>query len=539
MFLSFSCEKDNSVGTDSSPLALTSVIIGFQENGDVFDGIDPMLSAEILFNEDIDPNTAKYITLKDESDDFVNLKYAVSKSMVKVTGVDNLDSYSKYSLTVGTGVKSVSGHSLQDQRKFELTTALDSSDKFERITDEALLTKVQKKTFRYFWDLGHHNCGMALERSTSVNTVTTGGTGFGILSMIVGIERGFISRSEGLERVAKIVKFLADDCKSYHGAFAHWINGSTGETIGFSSYDDGADIVETSFLFEGLLAARAYFNSSISDEVSLRRDITSLWEKVEWTWFQREGSNALYWHWSPNYGWKKNMRIKGWNEALIAYVLAASSPTFPITRQVYDEGWADNGKIVNGATFYGYELPLGNDYGGPLFFTHYSFLGLNPNALSDEYADYWTQNRHHSLINYCYCVDNPKDNEGYSSDCWGLTASDGNEAYSAHSPTNDLGVISPTAAISSMPYVPEESLRALRFFYYKLGDRIWTDYGFVDAFNPGASWFDSQYIAIDQGPIAVMIENYRTGLIWNLFMSIDEIRTGLSTLGFHSTIYNF
>ncbi|WP_419033776.1 glucoamylase family protein, partial [Dysgonomonas gadei] len=244
--------------------------------------------------------------------------------------------------------------------------------------------------------------------------------------------------------------------------------------------------------------------------------------------------NVLYWHWSPDYGWQMNLKITGWNESLIVYALAAASPTYPISAEVYKQGWVRNGAFANGKSYYGYTLPLGTEYGGPLFFSHYSFLGINPKDLKDQYTDYWTQNRNHTLINYTYCVTNPKGYGGYSADCWGLTASDGNNGYSAHSPTNDKGVIAPTAALSSMPYTPEESMRALHFFYYKLGDKLWSDYGFVDAFNLSEQWYDNQNIAIDQGPIVVMIENYRTGLLWSLFMADPEIKDGLKKLGFQS-----
>jgi hypothetical protein len=391
---------------------------------------------------------------------------------------------------------------------------------------------VQRQTFKYFWEFGHPVSGMARERSTSGNIVTTGGTGFGVMAMIVAVEREFITRTLATERIQQIVSFLKNNCTRYHGAFAHWMNGQTGETHPFSQKDNGADLVETALLMQGLLTARQYFSEATPAETQLRKDITELWEAVDWNWFRRDGQNVLYWHWSPDYGWEMNHPVRGWDECLIVYVLAASSPTHAVPKAVYDEGWARNGGMKNGTAYYGYTLPLGSSYGGPLFFAHYSFLGLNPKGLSDAYADYWEQNRHHTLINMNYCIENPLRHKGYSAYCWGLTASDGDQGYSAHSPTNDRGVIAPTAALSSMPYTPEESMRALHFFYYKLGDKIWKEYGFTDAFNPTAGWYANQFIAIDQGPIIVMIENYRTGLLWNLFMSCTEIQAGLSKLGF-------
>jgi hypothetical protein len=285
---------------------------------------------------------------------------------------------------------------------------------------------------------------------------------------------------------------------------------------------------------QGLLTARQYFNGTDVNEKALRDEINSLWKAVEWNWFRKTNENVLYWHWSPNYNWDMNHKIQGWNEALITYVLASSSVTYGIPKAVYDEGWAKNGTIKNGNSYYGTVLPIGPANGGPLFFAHYSFLGINPTGLTDAYANYETQNKSHTLINYKYCVANPKGFLGYSEQCWGLTASDDPSGYVAHEPNNDNGVISPTAALSSFPCTPVESTKALKFFYYKLGNKIFKTYGFVDAFSLQSGWFANSFLAIDQGPIIIMIENHRTGLLWDLFMSCPEVKTGMKNLGFQS-----
>jgi hypothetical protein len=409
-------------------------------------------------------------------------------------------------------------------------TDLDSTPKFPQLSDEELIDLVQRQTFRYFWDYGHPQCGLARERNSSGDIVTTGGSGFGIMAMIVAMEREFVSRASGLERIDKILGFL-ETCDRFHGAWPHWLNGTTGKTVPFSQLDDGADLVETSFLIQGLLTTRAYLDPSDPLETKLAERITRLWEDVEWDWFTKN-QDVLYWHWSPKNEFKMNHQIRGHNETLITYVLAASSPNHAINAAAYHKGYAGNGSIRNGKAFYGFVLPLGWDYGGPLFFTHYSFLGLDPRNLTDTYANYWEQNVNHSLINYLYCVTNSKNFIGYSADCWGLTASDNQNGYSAHSPTNDLGVITPTAAISSIPYTPVQSIRAIRHFYYLLGDRLWGDCGFYDAFNVTRNWWANSYLAIDQGPIICMIENYRTGLLWRLFMSDNDVTRGLDILGF-------
>jgi hypothetical protein len=406
------------------------------------------------------------------------------------------------------------------------------------LTDDQLLEVVQKQTFRYFWDFAHPVSGLARERSNLAydyghETTTTGGTGFGIMAVVVAAERGWISRDTAVGHLLKMVKFLAKADK-YHGVFPHWLNGATGKVIPFSSKDDGADIVETSYLMQGLLTARQYFNRNDPRENQLRNRITWMWNDVEWNWHTRDHLSMLFWHWSPNNGWTMNHEIRGWNECLITYVLAASSPRYSITPDVYHRGWANSSHFRNEREYYGIKLPLGFDYGGPLFFAHYSFLGIDPKGLKDSYADYWTQNVNHTLINREHCVRNPKNFKGYGANCWGLTASDNHRGYGAHSPSEDLGVISPTAALSSFPYTPEYSMQALRHFYNGLGDKIWSEYGFVDAFNETESWYAKSHLAIDQGPIIVMIENYRTGLLWKLFMSVPEVQQGLKKLGFQS-----
>lgn len=439
-----------------------------------------------------------------------------------------------YVIKIAMSLTDKLGDSLQNSFTININTGIDSTDKYQRISDSALLTLVQQQTFKYFWDFGHPTSGMARERNSSGDICTTGGTGFGIMSMLVAANRGFILRDNALGRIQKIVSFYKDKCTAYHGAYAHWIDGATGVTIPFSTMDDGADLVETSYLMQGLLCARQYFSASNAEEDTLRNNINILWNAVDWNWFRQNNQNVLYWHWSTDYGWSTNQTITGWNEAMIVYALAASSNTNAIPKIVYDNGWAQNGAEKNGKAFYGITLPLGPDEGGPLFFAHYSFLGINPHNLSDAYANYWTQDTAHTKINYNYCLANPSHYYGYSDSCWGLTASDQQNGYDAHSPTNDNGTISPTAAISSLPYAPTESMKALSFFYYTLGDKLWGDYGFVDAFNLNNLWFAGSYLAIDQGPEIVMIENYRTGLLWNLFMSCPEIKTGMKNLGFSS-----
>ncbi len=400
----------------------------------------------------------------------------------------------------------------------------------EAIPFEDLLELTQEKTFKYFWDFAEPISGLAREDSNRQNIITIGGSGFGIAALPVAVEREWVSRDDAVNRMETILSFL-EGAQTYHGAFSHWYD-NAGNTIPFSTLDDGGDIVETALLIQGLLIARKYFSQNNTKETEIRNRITKIWEGVEWTWYT-QGQNKITWHWSPVNNFDINLDVKGWNESLIVYVLAASSPTYPINNDVYKDGWTSNGNIINTGTFYDIYLPLGENFGGPLFFSHYSFIGINPTNLSDEYTNYFDQNRAHSLINYKHCVENPFGYDGYNDVSWGITASANYNGYSAHSPTNDLGVIAPTAALSSFPYTPLESKKALEHFYYNLNDNLWGEYGFYDAFSVHYNWYSDKYIAIDQGPILLMIENYRTQLLWNLFMQDHDIINGLTELGFN------
>jgi len=413
------------------------------------------------------------------------------------------------------------------------------------IGDNELMDLVQRETFRYFWDFAEENSGGARERyhpedpGRDAHVVTSGGTGFGLMALLVGMERGYISREQGVERMTLLLDFL-EGADRFHGAWSHWINGATGAAIPFSSMDDGGDLVETAFLAQGLICVVEYFKNGSEAEKALSQQADALWKGVEWDWYT-QNLNTLYWHWSPNHGFGINLELKGYNEVLISYVLAAASPDHSIEKEVYTNGWASNGGIKATNSQYGFPLVVkhagSNQFGGPLFWAHYSFLGLDPKNLSDDYVNYWEVNVNHSKINHAYCVDNPKNFIGYGKDCWGLTASysrnsDGSMGYNAHSPSNDTGVISPTAAIGSIAYTPQESLRAMHYFY-RNKDKLLGPAGFYDAFSPQYNfWVAKAYLAIDQGPQIIMIENHRTGLLWNLFMANGDVQSGLEKLGF-------
>ncbi len=505
-------------------------------NGVLFNSSVPLrdvdfsnIKVDILFSDPLDEaNYQSFFVFTGFTSPTYTLLNGNRKLSITYTG--KLDYYKRYFFNISSNLTSKNGFPFNGFSG-SFYTALDSTDKFPRISDNELLTLVQRQTFKYFWDYAHPVSGLTRERYGSGETVTSGGSGFGLMTIPVGIERGFITRTEGVERINKVVDFLTA-ADRFHGAWSHWLNGSTGKVIPFSTNDNGGDLVETSYMAQGLLTVRQYLNPADSYESSIIDKINTLLNSIEWSWYTRGGQNVLYWHWSPTADWAMNMQVRGYNEALITYFMAATSTAYPISASVYHNGWANNGGIINGKTFYGITLPVGYDYGGPLFFAHYSFLGLNPTNLHDQYANYWQQNVNHTLINRQHCINNPRTNVGYSADCWGLTASDEPNGYGVHEPTRDPGVISPTAAISSIPYTPEYSMKVIRHFYYLLGDKLWGDYGFYDAFSINSGWWASSYLAIDQGPIIIMIENYRTGLCWNLFMSAPEVQQAMNKLGF-------
>jgi exo beta-1,2-glucooligosaccharide sophorohydrolase (non-reducing end) len=419
------------------------------------------------------------------------------------------------------------------------------------MSDEQIMNMVQEACFRYYWEGAEANSGLAKENIPGRQSmIASGATGFGIMALLVGAERKFITRQQLVDRFKKIISFLKK-AETFHGAYPHFIAGSSGKVEPFfGKRDNGGDLVETSFLAQGLLAARAYFKEHTKDEAEIREGITSIWENIEWNWYRRfPDSKFLYWHWSPDQAWTINHRLIGWNETMVTYLLAIASPTHAVPASLYYSGWAtqdstgqqyrsawggtkEGSMYTNGNSYYGIKLDVGVSNGGPLFFTHYSYMGYDPHQLTDKYTNYFTNNQHIAQINLRYCMANPHHYKGYGDSCWGLTASDGPFDYSADEPVfaRDHGKIAPTGALSSFPYTPEESMNALKNYYYNYGKFLWGEYGFRDAFDLNENWCSEIYMGLNQAPIVVMMENYRTGLIWKLFMSDKDVQNGLHRL---------
>ncbi len=435
-----------------------------------------------------------------------------------------------------------------DLHSNESPLSREASATTRKMNDDELLSMVQEACFRYYWEAAHPNAGMAIEiLPGDENLVAVGSSGFGIMSLVVAVERGFITREQGVERMLKIVRFLKN-ADRFHGAWPHFLDGRTGKVISyFGKYDDGGDLVETAFLVQGLLVARQYFTRKIKAEAEIRDTITALWKTVEWDWYRKEpASDFLYWHWSPNHAWHISHPLVGWNETMIVYLLAIASPTHAVPASLYHTGWAGQSDLAvryrqgwgrttqgdhytNGNTYFGIKLDVGVGTGGDLFFTHFSFMGFDPRGKKDRYTNYFRNNRNLALINRAYCMANPNQRAGYGENCWGLSAGiNGGKPI----PRDDSGTITCMAALASFPYTPQESMAALKHFYHEHGSKLWGIYGFRDGFNLTQNWFEDVYMALNQAPIVVMIENYRSSLIWKMFMANPEIQPMLEKIGF-------
>src|SRR5690348_11659615 len=404
----------------------------------------------------------------------------------------------------------------------------------DALDPDQLLTEVQRASFDYFYLYAHPTSGLArasVRKDPDICAI--GASGMGLFNLGVGIERGFITRQEGAEQTLKELRFLSGKAERFHGAFPHFINGETGVFIPFSKYDDGADIVETAYLMAGVLFAREYFSGSVPEEVEFRELTDKLWREVEWNWFVNMTGQvlAMIWHWSPNYGWKKHLNISGFNECQIVYVLALASPTHPIDARSYWQGWESERYATDRAEFR-IHLDLGSrlDVGPPLFETQFSYLGLDPRQIFFHGRSYFDHFKDFCRVQILYAESKSKVYRGYGP-LWGITASSGPDGYRPFAPgLLDTGTLAPTAAISSMPYVPNESLACLLELYQKYGSILWGPFGFYDSFNLSRHWVSKTYLCIDEGPIAPMIENYRSSLCWRTFMKSEEIQSVVKLL---------
>lgn len=415
-------------------------------------------------------------------------------------------------------------------------TQLDKEEKrFQK--DREIFEETHKASFMYFWELGHPVSGLTPRKSLANKRydIGVGASGFGIQAVIVGVHRGWVSREEVLDRLLKITKFLENTAVRFHGVFPHLLHGETGEIIVFGG-QDGADIQETSNLMMGLLMARTYFDRDTPKEVQLRNEINKLWEAVDYR--VHEYQDALWWNHSDSQEENNGLKLlmKGYTESMTSYVLALGHPTHGIQTSSY-KGYVEGKNFVNGKEYYGYTLDVGKPTGGPLYLAQTPFLALDPRDMQDQYTYYWSRSIAHSLINYAYCVDYAPAEYKYSEGDWGLTASqvpseDGGYNNMA-GPKKDTGTIAPSAALGVFPYVPYQSMMALRNFYENHKEGLWAEYGFKDSYSMYRDWYSDRYLGLDQGRTVIMMENYRSGLFWELSKKVPELQVAKEKMGIH------
>lgn len=397
-----------------------------------------------------------------------------------------------------------------------------------------ILDSQQKKMIDFFMSGADQTSGMCLNSSQWGGTMTTGATGMGFMNIITGVERGWISREEGLDQILKVVKFL-DKADRYHGSWSHWY-GTDGKTKPFGNQIVAGEIVETAFVMTGLIAAKEYFNGSDTKEVELRNYVDKFWNEIDWSNFVH--NDKLYWIWHSDKAGDKAYEhaLTGWNETLIVYILALAAPEgHNISPDVYQKCWQSNGGIYReNQKVYGYEQPLGRPANMEgLFLAQYSFLGLDPRHMADQYINYWNHVTAYTMINRHYCVYEAPESHGYSETDWGITACEGAgpaTEYKGRTPSNDDGVLCTSASVSSFPYTPFYCAQVLLNL-----NQNWSfmngKYGFKTSYHPASGKASSYYLGMEHAPQAVMIENYRSGLLWNLVMRNGHIKKGFELAG--------
>jgi hypothetical protein len=408
---------------------------------------------------------------------------------------------------------------------------------------DKLMNDEQEAAVRFYVDEALPASGLSPEgRPGWGPTITAiGASGMGIENIIVGVERGFIPRQEGLDLILRQLRFLDTKAEKQKGAFGHWMDDGSGEIKPFMNPGTSVDLVETAFLIEGVIIAREYFKGDTPEEKELREIANRLSANVEWdkfmaraekdpsnpkktNWVHETNAPVMIWHWHPVDGFS-DVPVKGFNEALMCYLLGIGSETHPINPQSYYEGWMDPQRGLGKAREdFGIKHSLGYGVGWPLFFAHYTFIGYDPKQVSYDGKSYFDHFVDACRIQQLYAKSRAGEFKGFDT-LWGQAASLYPKGYRPNEPgPRDDGTIASTAALSSMPYLPEAVIPCMESMYLNYGDRLWGPYGFYNAINPTQNWVGQKYIGIELGPIAPMIENYRSGLFWKLFMQSPEAR---------------
>jgi hypothetical protein len=401
------------------------------------------------------------------------------------------------------------------------------------LDNENFLDLVQRTAFDYLWYETNPTNGLVKDRSSNPSVSSIAAVGFGLSAVTVGIDRGWISREAGRTRVLTTLEFLWSspqgpeaDATGYKGFYFHFLDMQTGRRAG----DAELSTIDTALLLAGVLHVQQYFDQDDTSEAKIRDLADNLHRRVDWPWMQVRSAKVCH-GWTPETGFLP-YDWGGYNEAMILYLLALGSPTFPIN----PDAWTAWTSSYTWQTHYG----LGFVVFPPLFGHQYShvwvdFRGIQDAYMRDKGLDYFENSRRATLANRAYAIANPLGWVDYGENVWGLTASDIPASYRARGAPpaeSDDGTITPTAAGGSFAFTPHESLAALRHIYDAYRTRIWGPYGFKDAFNPSKNWFAADYLGVDQGPIVLMIENYRTGRVWQVFMRHPAIQHGLARAGF-------
>lgn len=430
--------------------------------------------------------------------------------------------------------------------------------------DDPFLDTLQVQTFAYFWDLANPVNGLVPDRAPTPSFASVAAVGFGLTAYPIGVERGYIARGEARQRVFTTLRFLWEAPQGpepagtigYRGFYYHFLDMGSGARFEQTELST----IDTALLLAGILVCREYFDGADPDETAIRELADSIYGRVDWGWAQRDPPGVSM-AWRPESGFSSH-DWRGYNEAMILYVLALGSPTHPIEPAAWDF-WVSS---YQWGEFYGQEH-VGFE---PLFGHQYSHVWIDFRGIQDGYMrgrglDYFENSRRATYAQRAYAEDNPAGWRGYGGDIWGLTACDGPLdgtieiggvqrqffSYRARGASftrvEDDGTIAPTAVGGSVPFAPEITIPALKAMRVRYGEYLFGEYGFLDAFNPtlttqvslkhgrvvpDVGWFDTDYLGIDQGPILIMMENYRSELIWELMKKNASIVRGLRRAGF-------
>ncbi len=408
------------------------------------------------------------------------------------------------------------------------------------LSDDELLDFLEHAAVDFFWYEANPLNGLIKDVSTQDSPCSIASVGFGLTAICIGIDRGWIPRDAGQQRVLNTLKTFwtlpqgdgSTGYAGYKGFFYHFLDMKTG----LRARNSELSSIDTGLLLAGVIYVKEFFNTPDSTDQLIRSLADSIYDRVDWRWMEATANHGgIYMEWTPDNGFNNVSWWKGYCEAMIMNTLATGSPTHPANAGDLYLTWTSG---YQWGTYYGYSYVVFP----PLFGHQYShcwidYRNINDPWMSKKGITYFENSRRATLANRAYCAENPGHFVAYSDSIWGLTACDGPPpsyymARGGPPAQNDDGTIAPTAAAGSIPFTPEESVTALRAIYDNYRSKLATPYGFADAFNPTKGWFDDHNIGIDQGPIAIMIENYRTAKVWNIFMENTDIQRGLKALYF-------